>query len=58
MKSFIEEYGSTIIIILVVTILIALVTALKEPITQNYNEIIESFFNKASQTSFIESNII
>ncbi|WP_249029100.1 hypothetical protein [Tannockella kyphosi] len=48
MKAFIEEYGSTCVVVLVIVILISIVGAFKEPIEGYYGDIIDNFFTEVT----------
>lgn len=56
MKAFIDEYGTTCVVVLVVVILIGLVYFFKEPLQGYYQTIINDFFSKATNISGIVYN--
>lgn len=56
MKAFIDEYGTTCVVVLVVVTLIGFITIFKAPLQGYYEQILDSFFNRAMDaTSFIEN---
>lgn len=58
MKAFIDEYGTTCVVVLVVVVLIGLVYFFKEPLQVYYQQIINDFFSKATNISSITNNIM
>lgn len=57
MKAFIDEYGTTCVVVLVVVILIGLVYFFREPLQGYYQQIIDNFFKKATEVASITNNI-
>lgn len=58
MKAFIDEYGTTCVVVLVVVILIGLVYFFKEPLQGYYQQIITDFFSKSTEVSAVAKMII
>lgn len=48
MKAFIDEYGTTCVVVLVIVTLIGFITLFKDPLLGYYENILESFFNQAT----------
>lgn len=46
MKAFIDEYGTTCVVVLVVVTLIGFITLFKQPLQGYYERILESFFDQ------------
>lgn len=57
MKAFIDEYGTTCVVVLVVVILIGLVYFFREPLQGYYQTIIQNFFDKATTVNSVQSLI-
>lgn len=55
MKAFIDEYGTTCVVVLVVVTLIGFITLFKEPLQGYYEQILDSFFNRAMELSAIRN---
>lgn len=58
MKAFIDEYGTTCVVVLVVVVLIGMVYFFKEPLQGYYQQIINDFFNKATDISSATNTMI
>ncbi len=58
MKAFIEEYGTTCLVVLVVMVLIGLVTFLREPLQAYYQQIIDNFFKESNNVSIVVQSIL
>lgn len=57
MKAFIDEYGTTCVVVLVVVILIGLVYFFREPLQGYYQQIINDFFDKATDAAAVNHYI-